>query len=85
MPVYKIQRAVHRGSTRFGIRRRCGRYDDDDDESPLLFLLKGNRRVEVHIWGFCFKVELASRSTCKAEYDKKAEDSLKDSRTAVKG
>ncbi len=44
---------------------------------------EGGWKVEVHLRGLSFKVELASHNTCKAEYDKKVEDFLKDSRTPL--
>lgn len=36
-------------------------------------------QVEVHVRGLSFKIELANRNTCKAEYDRKVEDFLNDS------
>lgn len=44
---------------------------------------EGKWEVEVHARGLSFKVELASHKTCKAGYDKKVEDFLQDSRTAL--
>ena len=44
---------------------------------------EGKWEVEIHIRGLSFKVELASHSTCKAEYDKKVEGFLEDSCTAL--
>lgn len=44
---------------------------------------EGKWEIEVHARGLSFKVELASHKTCEAEYDKKADEFLEDSRTAL--
>ena len=44
---------------------------------------EGKWEIEIHVRGLRFKVELASHETCEAEYDKKVEGFLEDSRTAL--
>ncbi|KAL9606105.1 MAG: hypothetical protein Q9179_000731 [Wetmoreana sp. 5 TL-2023] len=44
---------------------------------------EGKWEIKVHAQKLRFKVELASHGTCKAEYDKKIEEFLKSSRTAL--
>ena len=43
----------------------------------------GGWEIDVSVRGLGFKVELPSHKTCKAEYDKRVDDFLKDSRTAL--
>ena len=44
---------------------------------------EGKWKIEVHVRGLEFGVELASHETCKAEYDKEVMDFLEYSRTAL--
>lgn len=44
---------------------------------------EGKWEVEVHVRRLEFKIELASHNTCKAEYDKKVEKFLNNSRTTL--